>query len=342
MTANRLLPVRIALSFLLFLLTQAAWSQDRVITGKVTDAQNGAPIVGASVVPKGSTAGTATDAQGAFSLSVPSNINTLVVSSVGFGQQEITIRGTTVNVAMSSSGNSLNEVVVVGYGTQRKRDITASISKVTSDKIASVPAPSFESALAGKAAGVQVTTTSGLAGSGAVIRIRGINSISIAGDPLYVIDGLPIDVTYLNGPSRNRLAQDRNPLANINPNDIESIEILKDAGAAGIYGSRGANGVVLITTKRGRGKLQHNFNVRIGLSGPTVKPDFVDKDTWLAIRQEAWELDGNTGPQKNLPGISGGFPLERALNNPGTDWWDVATRQGFSHNYAYSVSKRHR
>lgn len=339
MTAKRLLPVRIALSFLLFLLTQAAWSQDRVVTGKVTDAQNGAPIVGASVVPKGSTTGTSTDAQGVFTLRVPNNINTLVVSSVGFGQQEITIRGTTVNVSMSSAGNSLNEVVVVGYGTQRKRDITASISKVTSDKIASVPAPSFESALAGKAAGVQVTTTSGMAGSGAVIRIRGVNSISIAGDPLYVIDGLPIDVTYLNGPSRNQLAQDRNPLANINPNDIESIEILKDAGAAGIYGSRGANGVVLITTKRGRGKLQHNFSARVGLSGPTVKPDFVDKDTWLAIRQEAWELDGNTGPQRNLPGLSGGFPLDRAMNEPGTDWWDLATRQGFSHDYNYSVSK---
>jgi TonB-dependent starch-binding outer membrane protein SusC len=339
MTAKRLLPVRIVLSFLLFLLTQAAWSQDRVVTGKVTDSQNGQPIVGASVVPKGTTSGTSTDTQGAFSLRVPNNINTLIISSVGYGQQEVTIRGTTVTATLSANNSSLNEVVVVGYGTQRKRDVTASISKVTSDKIGSVPAPSFESALAGKAAGVQVTTTSGMAGSGAVIRIRGINSISIAGDPLYVIDGLPIDVTYLGGPTRNSLAQDRNPLANINPSDIESIEILKDAGAAGIYGSRGANGVVLITTKRGRGKLQQNFSARVGLSGPTVKPDFVDKDTWLAIRQEAWELDGNTGPQKNLPGLSGGFPLDRAMNNPGTDWWDLATRQGFSHDYNYSISK---
>ncbi|HYE53443.1 MAG TPA: SusC/RagA family TonB-linked outer membrane protein, partial [Chitinophagaceae bacterium] len=159
------------------------------------------------------------------------------------------------------------------------------------------------------------------------------------GDPLYVIDGLPIDVTYLNGPTRNNLGQDRNPLANINPNDIESIEILKDAGAAGIYGSRGANGVVLITTKRGKGALRHNFSARVGLSGPTVEPKFVDKDTWLAIRQEAWEMDGNTGHQQNLPGINGGFPLDRAMNNPGTDWCDLATRQGFSHDYNYSISK---
>src|SRR5688572_7211206 len=279
MTAKRLLPVRVVLSFFLFLLTLSAWSQDRVVTGKVTD-QTGNPVVGASVVPKGSRQGTSTDAQGNFSLSVSPNAKSLIISYVGLTQQEVSIKTGTIAVVLAPASNAMDEVVVVGYGTQRKRDVTASISKITSDKIASVPAPSFESALAGKAAGVQVTTTSGLAGSGAVIRIRGVNSISIPGDPLYVIDGLPIDVTYLNGPTRNNLGQDRNPLANLNPNDIESIEILKDAGAAGIYGSRGANGVILITTKRGKGKIRHNFSARVGLSGPTVKPEFVDKDTW--------------------------------------------------------------
>ncbi|MGB8190724.1 MAG: TonB-dependent receptor, partial [Chitinophagaceae bacterium] len=316
-----------------------AWSQDRVITGKVTDSQNGTPVTGASVVPKGSTNGTTTDAQGAFRLNVPARATALIISYVGYAPQEITIRGTNLTISLSPQDNALNEVVVVGYGTQKKRDVTASISKIGADKIGSVPAPSFESALAGKAAGVQVTTTSGMAGSGAVIRIRGVNSISIPGDPLYVIDGLLIDATYLNGPTRNNLGQDRNPLANLNPNDIESVEILKDAGAAGIYGSRGANGVVLITTKRGRGKMRHNFSARVGASGPTVKPEFVDKDTWLAIRQEAWEFDGNTGPQQNLPGLTGGFPLDRAKNNPGTDWWDLATRTGISHDYNYSISK---
>jgi TonB-dependent starch-binding outer membrane protein SusC len=153
MTAKRLLPVRVVSLFLLFLLTMAAWSQDRVITGKVTDSQNGAPIIGASVVPKGSTRGTSTDNQGNFSLSVPSNTTALIVSFVGYGQQEISIRGTSVNVAMAPAGSSMNEVVIVGYGTQRKRDVTASISKISSDKIGLVPAPSFESAMAGKAAG---------------------------------------------------------------------------------------------------------------------------------------------------------------------------------------------
>ncbi|HKP31621.1 MAG TPA: SusC/RagA family TonB-linked outer membrane protein, partial [Chitinophagaceae bacterium] len=128
-------------------------------------------------------------------------------------------------------------------------------------------------------------------------------------------------------------------LGNLNPNDIESVEILKDAGAAGIYGSRGANGVVLITTKRGKGKMKINFSTRIGLSTYAVKPKFVDKDTWLALRQEAWEFDGNTGLQQNLPGSNGGFPLAQALANPGTDWWDIATRVGVSQDYSLSLSK---
>ena len=324
----------------MFFLPHVAYSQNKVISGKVVDSKDGSPLQGVTVNAKNSTTTTVTGTDGTFSLSIPATAKSLVFSYVGFGLQEVSIQGkTTANVSMVSNNTSLGEVVVVGYGTQRKKDVTASISKITADKIANVPAPSFESALAGKAAGVQVTTSNGLAGSGAIIRIRGINSISVAGDPLYVIDGLPIDVTYVGNTFRDRLGQDRNPLANINPNDIESVEILKDAGAAGIYGSRGANGVVLITTKRGRGKLTQNFTARVGFSEPSLKPDLVDKDTWLALRQEAWELDGNTGPQKNLPGKIGGYPLDEAISNPGTDWWDVATRTGVSQDYNYSISK---
>ena len=329
----------VVLCTMLFL-SHVSYSQNKVVSGKVTDSKDGSPLPGVTVNAKNSTVSTQTTTDGSFSISVPAASKSLVFSSVGFDRQEVSIQGKiTANVSLISTATSLGEVVVVGYGTQRKRDVTASISKITADKIANVPAPSFESALAGKAAGVQVTTSNGLAGSGAIIRIRGINSISVAGDPLYVIDGLPIDVTYVGNTFRDRLGQDRNPLANINPSDIESIEILKDAGAAGIYGSRGANGVILITTKRGRGKLTQNFSARIGVSGPSVEPDLVDKDTWLALRQEAWDLDGNTGFQKNLPGRLGGFPLDEAMNNPGTDWWDLATRTGFSQDYNYSISK---
>lgn len=325
--------------FSMLFLSQFSYSQNKAVSGKVTD-PTGNPLVGVTVSARGSRVSAVTNAEGSFTISVPASVKTLVFSFVGFASKDVNIEGqTSIGISLVQTNTSLGEVVVVGYGTQRKRDVTASISKVTADKIANVPAPSFESALAGKAAGVQVTTSSGMAGSSAIIRIRGINSISIAGDPLYVIDGLPIDVTYVGNTYRDRLGQDRNPLANINPNDIESVEILKDAGAAGIYGSRGANGVILITTKRGRGKLTQNFAARVGMSGPSVKPHLVDKDTWLAIRQEAWELDGNTGLQTGLPGKIGGYPLADAISNPGTDWWDLATRNGFSQDYNYSISK---
>ena len=337
MNLRKLLLQSISVFFLL--LSTAANAQTKPVSGRVTDA-NGVGLAGVTVAAKGTNTVTTTSEDGSFSLAVPQATTALVFTSVGFERTEIALNNqTTFNVRLTASSSNLNEVVVVGYGTQRKRDVTASISKIGADKIVNVPAPSFESALAGKAAGVQVTTSNGLAGSGAVVRIRGINSISIAGDPLYVIDGLPIDVTYTGGALRNSLGQDRNPLANINPNDIESIEILKDAGAAGIYGSRGANGVILITTKRGRGKLRQDFSARVGVSGPALEPQFVDKDTWLAIRQEAWEFDGNTGLQQNLPGGNGGFPLQQALNSPGTDWWDEVTQVGFSQDYNYSIAK---
>lgn len=331
--------IKAACVCMLLIVAQVSFSQEKVVTGKVSDSRDNSAVQGATVSGKDKRLAVQTAADGTFRISVPAGATTLVISSVGYGTQEVAISSSPVNVSLVLTNASLGEVVVVGYGTQRKRDVTASISRITADKIANVPSPSFESALAGKAAGVQVTTSSGMAGSSAIIRIRGINSISIAGDPLYVIDGLPIDVTYVGNTYRDRLGQDRNPLANINPNDIESVEILKDAGAAGIYGSRGANGVILITTKRGKGKLTQNFSLRLGISNPSVKPRLVDKDTWLAIRQEAWELDGNTGLQQNLPGRLGGFSLTEAMNNPGTDWWDLGTRTGMSQDYNYSLSK---
>ncbi|MFN4892851.1 MAG: SusC/RagA family TonB-linked outer membrane protein [Bacteroidota bacterium] len=331
-------------AFLLCLSLFAAprvFAQDRTIDGKVLDSRTGNGLAGVSVTASSSKRGTQTGADGSFKINVTAADKSLLISSIGFVAQEISIQETApIVVRLVFSESTMGEVVVVGYGTQRRKELTGSIAKVTSDKIANVPAPSFESALAGKAAGVQVITSGGAAGSGAIIRIRGISSVSVPGDPLYVIDGLPIDATYLNTNTRNRLGQDRNPLANINPDDIESIEILKDAGAAGIYGSRGANGVVLVTTKKGKGnKLRVNYDARTGINTYAVKPKYVDKNTWLALRQEAWELDGNTGLQQGLPGKQGGFPLSQALNSPGTDWWDLATRTGYSQSHNLAVSK---
>ena len=326
---------------ILVLVAQISLAQNRTITGKVTDSKDGSVLAGATVSAKGTKIASQTAADGTFRITVPASVTVLTITSVGFTGQDISLDGkTNVEVSLVLNNASLGEVVVVGYGTQKRKEVTGAITKVNADKIANVPAPSFESALAGKAAGVQVITSGGAAGSGAIIRIRGISSISVPGDPLYVIDGLPVDATYLNTNTRNRLGQDRNPLSNINPDDIESIEILKDAGAAGIYGSRGANGVVLITTKRGKGnKLRINYDARFGLTTYAVKPKYVDKDTWLGIRQEAWELDGNTGNQQNLPGVSGGFPLATAMNNPGTDWWDLSTQTGFNQNHNVSLSR---
>ncbi|RZL98029.1 MAG: SusC/RagA family protein, partial [Pedobacter sp.] len=160
--------------------------------------------------------------------------------------------------------------------------------------------PSFESSLQGKAPGVQVLQGNGLAGSGSVIRVRGIGSVSAGGDPLYVLDGIPIIADQFN--RTNSGAMNQNPLASINPTDIESIEILKDAGATGIYGSRGANGVILITTKRGKsGKLQFNYSNKLGAATYAKRQEFANTQEWLQFRQEGWTNDGNSG-YAPLPG----------------------------------------
>ena len=329
----------IVLPAILLLLTSTLHAQTKSVSGRVTDA-SGAGLVGVTVAARGANVATTTREDGSYSINVPVTTTALVFTYVGFETHEVQLNDqATLNVSLAPAASSLSEVVVIGYGTQRKKDVTGSISKVDGSKIAQVPAPSFESALAGKAAGVQVTTSNGMAGSGAIIRVRGTSSISLSTEPLYVIDGIPIENTYTGTQTRNQVGQDRNPLANLNPNDIESVEILKDAAATGIYGSRGANGVVLITTKRGKGALKVNYNARAGFSEPALRPKFVDKDTWLALRQEAWELDGNTGPQQNLPGANGGFNLQQALNNPGTDWWDELTQKGFSHDHNVSITK---
>jgi TonB-linked SusC/RagA family outer membrane protein len=315
------------------LLWQGISAQTKVITGKIIDSKDGSPVVGATVAPKGTKTGTTTDANGNFSLRVGDAINSVVVTSVGFDRQEVVVgAGNTISVSLKGAANNLNEVVVVGYGTQRRREVTGSIAKVSSEKINSIPTPSFEAALQGRAPGVQVVQGSGLAGSGSVVRVRGIGSISAGGDPLYVVDGIPVTADpFLRG---NSGAMNQNPLAAINPNDIESVEVLKDAAAAGIYGSRGANGVILITTKRGKsGKPAFNYNNRIGFTTWANRPDFVNGEEWLALRQEAWQNDGNGGQAP--------LPADRNWNNVSgvnTDWWDLITRQGFINEHNVSMN----
>lgn len=316
------------------LISLCTYAQQRDIAGRVTDTR-GEGLPGVSVIIKGTTSGVATDGDGHFSLKVaPGNI--LVFSFLGFTSQEMTIDNQkTLKIVLQEASEKLDEVVVVGYGVQKKSEITGSIAKVSGKEIAERIAPSFESALTGQAAGVYVTTSSGMAGSGAQIRIRGIASIGAGGDPLYVIDGIPIsnDIFGLGVNNGRTGGMNVNPLSSINPSDIESVEILKDAAATGIYGSRGANGVILITTKRAKkGKFGVDFSTQLSISNPAKKVEMLGTEEYLALRQEAWENDGNVGPAPLLNGIS----WEQARNT-NTNWWDEITRTGFKQNYTLAL-----
>jgi TonB-dependent SusC/RagA subfamily outer membrane receptor len=227
-------------------------AQTRTITGKITDA-GGKPVLGASVVVRGSKAGTTTDADGVFSLTVPASAKAITVTAIGFAPQTASIAGGTINLKLAAADNGLQEVVVVGYGTKPIRENIGAISKIAGTKIAAEPVASFDQALAGKTAGVQVSNGSGILADRTGIRIRGVNSISVSSQPLIVIDGIPQNdkVTNLNGFNGGNGTR-FDPLALVNANDIESIDVLKDAGASVLYGSRAANGVILITTKKGK------------------------------------------------------------------------------------------
>ncbi len=309
------------------------FSQEKLASGKVLDSRDNSPIANATISVKGGRSATATTADGSFQLRVPATATTLVVSSVGYSSKDVLIGSEPMQVTLEQTNAALNEVVVVGYGTQRRRDVTGAIAKVNSEQLNSIPVPSFEAALQGKAAGVQIIQGNGLAGSGSVVRIRGIGSISASGDPLYVVDGIPIIADpFLRS---NAGAMNQNPLASINPADIESVEILKDAGATGIYGSRGANGVILITTKRGKtGKPTFNYANKLGISTYANKPDFVNAEEWLQLRQEAWVNDGKTG----LADLPNGISRAQA-SQTNTDWWDELTQIGFINEHNLSMNQ---
>jgi TonB-linked SusC/RagA family outer membrane protein len=324
----------LGLSALFLFLATTALAQT-TITGRVTDVSGGA-LAAVTVTAKGTSTVTTTREDGSFSIAVPSGTTALVFTSVGFDRTEISINGqNALNVRMTTTPGNLSEIVVVGYGTQRRRDVTGAISKVTSDQLTATPVPSFEAALQGKAPGVQIIQGNGLAGSGSVVRIRGVGSISASADPLYVIDGIPvISDPFLRS---NQGAMNQNPLATINPADIESVEVLKDAGATGIYGSRGANGVILITTKRGKSaRPSFNYFNKLGLATYSQKPDFVNASEWLQLRQEAWVNSGRTGPAE-LPGT---LTWAQASQN-NTDWWEELTQAGFinEHNLSFNYGK---
>ena len=267
------------------------FAQTKEVTGKVTDAKNGAPIVGATIKAKGYNNSTTTDANGSFKLAVDGKAVVMEVSYVGYNSQNTTIGNGNIVVKLEEADRSLSEVVVVGFGTKLKRELTGSVAKVGAKELNNTPATSFESAIQGRAAGVLVSQQNGKLGQGINIRIRGSASVTAGNEPLYVIDGIPLQNTDLssNGATTNSLSD-------INTNDIESIEILKDASAAAIYGSRGSNGVVLITTKKGKaGKSKIEFGYFTGKQKPTGKRDFLNAkeyvDYFTMAAANAFRLD---------------------------------------------------
>ncbi|WP_210463949.1 SusC/RagA family TonB-linked outer membrane protein [Rufibacter roseolus] len=269
---------------LLTVLHLSAVGQSRTISGRVTSAADGTPLPGVSVVVKGTTTGASTDANGRYELNVSGN-PTLVFSFVGFLNREVPVgASSTIDVALAEDTKTISEVVVVGYGTQEARDVVGSIASVKGEEIADIPVPSVESAIQGRVAGVQITSGSGKVGQGIKVRVRGSASVTAGNQPLYVVDGIPI--TSENQGIENN--EPTNPLADLNPNDIESIEILKDASSSAIYGSRASNGVVLITTKRGKaGKTAFNFDYSTGFSKPTNKVEFLNSAEYLELFNES-------------------------------------------------------
>ena len=307
-------------------MTTSSWAQ-RTISGKVTD-DKGVPIPNASILIKGTQTGTVSNADGSFSLSVPANAKTLVFSSVGMATQEVNIGNqTSLSVSLQSAADaSLQEVVVVGYGTQRRADVTANIATVKGSAVADKPVQSFDAALAGRAAGVQITVPNGVLNNPPVFRIRGTNSINLSSYPLIVIDGV---VSFTGDVSQTLSAS--NVLSNINPADIESMDILKDAAATAIYGSRAANGVVIITTKKGkRGKARVGYDGWAGWTQPARLWDVLNADQYMEIKNEGL---ANVGSAPRYLPTNG--PDGKPIN---TNWLDVVYRTGFSHSHNASIS----
>jgi TonB-dependent starch-binding outer membrane protein SusC len=260
----------------LMLLTQQLLAQSKTVTGKVTDA-SGVPLSGVSVRVKSTTTGTSTGNDGMFSIIMPKGLTSLVFSSVGFEDQELDVKGSSVNISLSQTSKNLNEVIVTGYGTQVKRDITSVISRVKGGEVQNMPVADLAQTLQGRAAGVFVEAQNGKVGEGIKIRIRGASSLNGSNEPLYVVDGVPLVGGVYGSAS-----------SDINFNDIETFDILKDASAAAIYGSRGSNGVILITTKRGKaGKTKFTLNTQYGVQNPTHKRGFLNAAEYIEFFKEA-------------------------------------------------------
>ena len=303
------------------------------ISGKVADAGTGEAIIGATIYDASSHVGVITDAEGNFSIEVATFPSELKISYVGYEQKTIRVKGGDddhIVVSLKEEGQKLDEIVVVGYGTQKRTQLTGSVTKVKADIFETSQSATLDGALSGQVAGLNVTASSGQPGADSHIRIRGGNSVNASNEPLYVIDGFiyfkdaSAGSTGLGG-----IDGGLNPLATINPNDIESVEVLKDVSATAIYGSRGANGVILITTKkgqRGEHKAHISYTYNIGVSNVSKKLDLLSASEWAQFQKDYW---GNKG---------GYSDAEIAALGPGTDWQDAVLRTAVQQSHELSIT----
>ncbi len=311
-------------------------AQDITITGTVTSVEDESGLPGVNVIVKGTSNGSVTDINGNYSLEVPGEESVLVFSSVGFTKEEIIVGNQTViDIVLNPDLTALEEIVVIGYGSVKKSDLTGSISSVKGEELERTPMQSIDQGLIGRAAGVVVTQTSGMPGATASIRVRGTTSLQGGNEPLYVIDGFPIYAGSGYGNTgggtggRERISS----MATIDPNDIESIEILKDASATSIYGARAANGVVLITTKSGKaGQDQISFNAYYGVQQVVQKLDVMNALEYAELVNEAYTNDGDAPYYDNTA-------MDQIRQNPeGTDWQSEVFRSAPTRNYQLSLS----
>lgn len=305
------------------LVVQCAFAQDRTITGTVTDNKQ-EPLIGVNVVVKGNTSvGAITDLDGKYSLSVPEGKTTLIFSYIGYVTQEVSVGlRNTVDVVLVDDAQALDEVVVVGYGVVKKRDLVGSIASVKSQDITAVPTSNVLESMQGKIAGLDMTRSSGQPGSSFNFTIRGNRSLTASNAPLILVDGIAYGTDI-----------------DINPNDVESIEVLKDASTTAIYGSRGANGVILVTTKKGKeGKTKVDFNAYWGPSFSTNLPKVNNTEQYVAMRREAMRAVGQWTSPADDGVIWDAVALERIKNNVNTDWYDLIMDDATTQNYQVSIN----
>lgn len=322
---------KILLNFLwvLIIIGSNAYAQTRTVTGTVTGKDDGLPLPGVSVVVKGTKTGTQTGPDGSYGIKVAPG-QSLVFTFVGFTSQTHEPSGNKLNVTLTGSASALNEVVVVGYGTQVKRDNIASISNVKGKDLAEQPVQNFQQSLGGRAAGVQVSIGSSVVNNQPTIRIRGINSLALSSQPLFIVDGIPAFSDNTNGSSATS-----SPLSAIDPNDIESVDVLKDAAATAIYGSRAANGVVVVTTKKGKkGKTVVSMDNWMGISKVMRLPDLLNAQQYVTLKNEALTNAGLYNPTTTYFALG----TDANGNTINTNWFDYVYRTGKAYNSSISIS----